>query len=106
MEVSNPQCKNGTCQYDYPQGKEGLEPLVSYLLTAEANNGKSLKEFKSEVMLLKENDQNAYQTMEDLLEKKGIKELKEQWLSVKQAFGNGTAPDSWRRGSYIGVSFS
>ena len=60
MEVSNSQCKNGTCQCDYPEDKEFLEPLVSYLLTAKANDGESLKEYQTEVILLEEEAQKAF----------------------------------------------
>lgn len=105
IKVSTPECdEQGTCRCSYPSNKPFLEPLVSYWLIAEANNGESTKKFETEVILLEENHQKAFQDFEDLLMEKKITALDNQWFVLKKAFGNKeTGRPGWR--SYIGCSF-
>ena len=109
IDESNPHCNNGTCYCDYPQDKPLLEPLVSYLLVAEANNGKSIREFQTEVILLEEKAQKAFHELGTLIEDEQKPALTTamqffiQAMSGKRNGGNWN--DDCRKCSRIGVNF-
>lgn len=113
IEITNAKSENKFCYCDYPQGKDLLEPLVSYQFIAEAlSNEGCLSKFETEVILLGEKDRKACQEFEAAIENlEGMEELKQMWfVQMKSVLGNGgdEQPDieiPLLSKSYIGVSF-